>query len=82
LQSKLTLACENNEDTGFLHSYEKQKLINDPVGTGYSLLPIRGNDAETAIKQMQKDVRNGRYIRFITRALEIWNQQIMITIGD
>jgi len=58
LRSKKKLAAERRQETNFLNNKEKEKLIEDYVERESAVARKRDEDAETAIKQVQEDMKS------------------------
>jgi len=82
LRSLKKVAAGRRRETHFLSNKEKEKWIEDYVEGETAVARKRVEDAETAIKQRQGDMRNAEKAGLTTTKPEITFEEMLNAIGD
>ena len=82
LQSKKKLAAGIRRETHFLSNEEKEQWIEVYVERETAVARKRGEDAQTAIKWEQDDMRNAEKVGLITTKPETTFEEVLNTNGD
>jgi len=82
LRSKQKLAAGKQRQTYLLGNEEKEKWIKDYVERATTVATKRVEDAETAIKQEQDDMRNAEKAGLVTTKPETTFEEMLNAIGD
>ena len=82
MRSKKKLVARRRHETHFLSNEEREKWIQDDVDSEISMARKRVEDAETAIKQEQEDMRNAQKVRLTTTMSEITFEEMLNAIWD
>jgi len=82
LQSKKKLAAGRRRETLLFSNEEKEKWIKDPVERETAVARKPVEDAETAIKQSQEELRNAENTGLTTTKPDTTLEGILNTIAD
>jgi len=81
LRSNMMLAAGREQEKHSSTNEEKEKWINDLVDRKTAVAPVRGEDAEIAIKQEQEDMRNAEKAGLTTTYPDTTFDEMMNAIG-
>jgi len=82
LRSKLNVSTDNRHDTDIVQNKEQDIQIEDYVDRETAVATKRDQDADTAIRRVQEDMRNAEMVGSTSKKPEITLEEILNAIGD